>query len=130
MMLTFFVVAVITGTLTNRIAKRERLLRLREHRMELLYEVVQGIAAARTKEQCALFVAGKLSPVLGGDCAVFFKGLKGDLEKVTNSMSAFELDEKELAVAKWAFDSGKPAGWSTDTLSAVTGNLPAFNRFG
>lgn len=118
MMLTFFVVAVITGTLTNRISKREHLLRVREHRMEFLYEIVQGIAAARTKEQCALQVVDRLSAALDGECTVLIKSLKGNLEKIGDPSSLIDLDEKELAVAKWAFDSGKPAGWSTDTLSS------------
>jgi two-component system sensor histidine kinase KdpD len=31
------------------------------------------------------------------------------------------LDEKERAVAQWAFDHGRPSGWSTDTLPAAEG---------
>ena len=119
MFVTYFVVAVITGALTNRIRKRERLLRTREHRMELLYSIVQEIATARDKESCSKRVAERLSAALDGECAVLLKSKGRDLEKITiPAIWGWSVD-KDWAVAKWTFDSRKPAGWSTDTLPSA-----------
>jgi two-component system sensor histidine kinase KdpD len=119
MFVTYFVVAVTTGVLTSRIRKRERLLRTREHRMELLYDIVQEIATVRGKERCALVVTKRLSTELDGECVVLLKSKKGCLESINTAVTPGTSSEKDLAVAKWAFDNKKPAGWSTDTLPSA-----------
>jgi two-component system, OmpR family, sensor histidine kinase KdpD len=119
MLVTYFVVAVITGALTNRIRKRECLLRAREHRMELLYNIFREIATARDKESCSKIVANHLSIALDGECAVLLKSKGGDLEKATIPLVSGWSVDKDWAVAKWAFDNKKPAGWSTDTLPST-----------
>ena len=43
--------------------------------------------------------------------------MNGKLKVDESRLYGLSLDEKETAVAMWAFEAGKSAGWSTDTLS-------------
>jgi two-component system sensor histidine kinase KdpD len=119
MFVTYFGVAVITGMLANRIKRRESLLRIREHRMELLYDIVQEIATARDKEGSSRAVADRLMTALECDCVIILKLIDDTLSQKTIPPSATLSVEKDWAVAKWAFDNKKPAGWSTDTLPSA-----------
>lgn len=117
MCLAFFVVAVITGFLTNRIKFHERVIREREERTNILYEVLQDIAAATEKTEFLNKVLERTGTILNGNCAVILKNSSGSLDFSEAKSYSIRLEEKDRAVAQWSFEKGKPAGWSTDTLA-------------
>ena len=117
----YFMTAVTTGTLTYRIRKRERMLRLREERTRALYEIVQLMAAGGDKAAVMTEVAAKLGTVLNGACSMVPVSADGGLQRRTLPVRPWCSDDKEWAVAQWAFEHGQSAGWSTDTLSSAAG---------
>ena len=117
MCLVYVVVAGITGLLTNRIRFQERSLREREERTQALFEVSQDIASSATIRQALLRITDRVGKLLGGRCAVYLVNKKGQL----HSDFAGSLTEKEYAVAQWALDNQRAAGWSTDTLADAGG---------
>jgi two-component system, OmpR family, sensor histidine kinase KdpD len=116
MCVAYLTAALITGTLTNRIRWRENMLRLREERTEALYDIVRSIVGARTESELATAVAEKIGTSLNGECMILLQDYEGKLGQLTPASSGCTIEEKEIAVAQWAFDNRKTAGWSTDTL--------------
>ncbi|MGZ3742510.1 MAG: ATP-binding protein [Pseudobdellovibrionaceae bacterium] len=120
--LSYFIVAVTTGYLTFRIRKHEKIFQEREERTQFLYEYTKDLAAGGDKEVYLAKVTEKLSNVLKGQCGFI---LKDEDEKLNFNVIASEfmkLSEKEQAVALWALENGKAAGWGTE-------NLPSSRNF-
>lgn len=117
MCVAFFVVALITGFLTNRIRYHERLIREREERTNILYQVLQDIASATEKSEFLSKVTQRVGEMLDADCGVLLKSVTGVLEFDEAKSYHVELTVKDCAVAQWCFEHSKAAGWSTETLS-------------
>jgi two-component system, OmpR family, sensor histidine kinase KdpD len=119
MTIVYFLVALIAGTLTHRMRSRERLLRREEERLQVLYELVREIAGSGRRKDYLQNVTTRLGKYLNGHCGVLLKDEQGDLVPSTPLPGGEPLNEKNQAVARWALDNGKPAGWSTDTLASA-----------
>ncbi len=131
MCISFFVVALITGFLTNRIRFHEKVMREREERTNVLYEVLQDIARATEKSDFLEKVTQRMGALLGAQCGVVLKsnvnsGIEANsnlqfLDRTADERSySMDLSEKDRAVAQWCFDNKKSAGWSTDTLNQAS----------
>jgi two-component system, OmpR family, sensor histidine kinase KdpD len=116
MCVAYLTAALITGTLTNRIRWRENMLRLREERTEALYDIVRAIVGARGESELATAVAEKIGASLNGECMILLQDNDDKSGQLTPASSSWTIEEKELAVARWAYDNRRVAGWSTDTL--------------
>lgn len=116
MVFAYFAVASITGYLTSRVKSHERVLREREDRANALYEISQDIAGSRGKTEFLTKIVDRAGRLLDGDCGVLLGGPDGKLQLAPKAYAPL-MSEKEAAVATWAFDSRKAAGWSTDTLA-------------
>ncbi len=121
MCIAYLLAAATTGTLTYRIRRREGMLRLREERTRILYDIVRLMAAGRDKKVFMSEVAEKLGTVLNGECSVVPSTQDKGLERLTFPSRRWCTDDKEWAVAQWAFEHGQAAGWSTDTLPSAAG---------
>lgn len=113
----FILSALVIGGLRDRMRKIEWLLRAREEKTQALYSIVKEIANARSSSQLLEGVKGQLENILKGRCEVIL--MEPDKEHFYIGSSELVNDEKEKAVAYWAFKNGKLAGWSTDILPAV-----------
>jgi two-component system sensor histidine kinase KdpD len=116
MCIAYFVAAATTGTLTHRIRHRERLIRRRENQTQVLYDVVRALVSRPDRMDAMRAAAKRLGEVLNAECWVVPVTLSGDLDR--SAMLALDPvnDDKEWAVAQWAFQQRRAAGWSTDTL--------------
>jgi two-component system sensor histidine kinase KdpD len=119
LILIYLLTALVTGYLTSRIRSHERLLREREDRTNTLFEVSQDIAGSENKNEFLLKINLRVGRLLDGECGVILATQERALliSEIKNYSPQPALSEKENAVAVWAFESGKIAGWSTETLS-------------
>lgn len=117
MCVAFFVIALITGFLTNRIRFHEKVIREREDRTNVLYEVLQDIANSTEKSDFLSKVTKRVGTLLNAECGVVLRSPSGKLEFDAQQEYSVGLVEKDQAVAQWSFDNKKLAGWSTETLS-------------
>lgn len=85
-----------------------------DHYSQTVYEIVQVIAGAPSTPEMFKEFKEKVCSVLEGSCEIFLKNDKQTLENL-NILK----DEKEKAVALWAFSHGKEAGFSTSTLPSA-----------
>ncbi len=114
---SYFIVASIVGYLTNRNKSNENLIREREERTNVLFEVSQDITSSHDKEEFLTKIIARVDRLLNGACGVILRSRDGKLLTEVRKKYNIPLDEKERAVATWSFNAGKPAGWSTDTLA-------------
>jgi two-component system sensor histidine kinase KdpD len=117
MVLSFFVTGLVGGLLTSRIRKQEVILQNREQRTRLLYELSQSLAEAKSIEDIKETLASVVDRQFGGHCTVFFAGPNGRVDWQRGHGK--QLGEKDIAVAQWAYENNRPAGWSTQTLAAA-----------
>lgn len=113
----FFLAALITGELRNRMKKRQDLLGKKERSTRAIYEIVREIGTAPTSAQLFKGVKERLGSILQGSCEIIVRTLEGEMR--FEEGSSIEQDEKEKAVASWVFKKGKEAGWSTTALPSV-----------
>lgn len=119
MLIMYLVTALVTGVLTGRIRYREKLLESREKRSQTLYDITQIIADAPNIKTCLERISAKLTELLGVKIGISLVDADGHLGQfISNSFWSLDND-KEKAVADWAFKYGQSAGWSTNTLPAA-----------
>ncbi len=117
MFCAYFVVASISGYLTMRTGRQDRLLRQREVRTEELYDFARALIEIGSLEELSAEVDRRTQRLFQSRSriVVCHPNRKSLLRPGPDRQIA--LDENEWAVATWAFEHGKIAGWSTDTLS-------------
>jgi len=114
MLLSFFVTAIVGGLLTSRIRRQEEILRGREQRAQNLYELSKGLSEGRELNQIVAILTSTIEKQFGGQAIALLEDERGHLENLHDH----DVSPKDLAVARWVFEHGKSAGWSTQTLSA------------
>jgi two-component system sensor histidine kinase KdpD len=112
------VVSLLISTLAAQVRAQADAARQRERRTQVLYATSRDLAAARTVEEVAHVVARHVSDVFRGPAGAFAPGPDGALRVASGAAPAE--GSREAAVAKWAFDHGKPAGLGTDTLPGAS----------
>ncbi len=127
MLVAFFVAAAVIGHLTSRLASKEKILISREERAITLYGVTKEIAAAQSAEAVIKSGVERLREVLSGDIGVFGKSKFDGGPLIPALCNTLRPDEKDLTVASWVLQHGKPAGRFTDTLSAAQGTYLPIN---
>jgi two-component system sensor histidine kinase KdpD len=115
MSVVYILTALVTGYLTSKIRRDERLLAVREARADTMHRITTIIAGASDRRACIEEIEREVSVILPGKCKVIVKAEKIAFDETLRQ--TITGDEKELSVAMWAYEKGETAGWSTDTLS-------------
>jgi two-component system, OmpR family, sensor histidine kinase KdpD len=115
----YFVVALVTGTLTARLRAQEIAGVRGERRATALYTLARELSAARTLDDVLKTVVEQMSRALDSDVAVLLPDSSRRLSPRPYPGDQQALSEKEVAVAAWAFQKGKMAGRFTDTLPSA-----------
>jgi two-component system sensor histidine kinase KdpD len=120
LMFIYFSTTTIIGILTSRIHKQDEVLKLRENKVQHLYEIEREIANARNYQYLRLNVTSHLQSMFNGRFDILVKK-EGENQLIFDSQLPLLQQEKEQAVAQWVLQNGKIAGWSTSTLPSVKG---------
>ena len=116
MLITYFAIATVTGTLTARIRAREKAVRSREERATALYSLTRDLSNAPNQDEVAKAAVANVRKFFTAEVAVFLSDPDGDVFTEAHPASTFTVDEKEFGVAAWVYWNEKKAGKSTDTL--------------
>jgi len=114
-------VGLLIATLTQRLKGEALHSVARERRTSALYEVTRAMAKSRGRQEIADAAADRIRDDFHVDVAVLAPNERGRLTPLTRSRSHFENDHQEWPVAQWAFDNGKFAGSTTETLPSAKG---------
>ncbi len=114
----YFLIAMVTGTLTAEIRRKEEIVRLREMRAVALYNMSRELAAADSVDVIARIAVEQIGQIFDADVALF---LLADEKLQLHKSSRWQADEKEKSVALWVTQNRKPAGKFTDNLPHAQG---------
>lgn len=119
LVIIYFIIAGIMGILTSRMHEQEQLLQKNEEKIKSLYEIQKECAIASNFQNFRLNVSKKLTDIFPGNFDILTKNQDNQL--IFDSRLPFLREEKEKIVARWVFQHGEIAGWSTNTLSSAKG---------
>lgn len=119
LVIIYFFVAAIMGTMTSRMREQDQFLHKREENTERLYEIERDIANATNLQYLRLNVCSRLENMFPGKFDILTKS--PDNQLIIDSQLPLLKEEKERAAADWVFQNGKVGGWSTDTLPSTEG---------
>ncbi len=109
----YFIIAIVTGTLTSRIRINKEAVRQREARAAALYAMSRSLASADSTDAIAAIAVREIDRIFDADTAVY---LNAAGFPVLHPASGFTPDAKEESVVRWVAENRKPAGRFTDTL--------------
>jgi two-component system, OmpR family, sensor histidine kinase KdpD len=110
----YFVIALLIGNLTARLRTQERQAKQNADRSMALYTLAREIATAKTGDQVLAAGVAQIGQAFGARVAVVMPDEHGGTQ--LHGISTLPLSEKEMSVARWAYEHGKPSGKFTDTL--------------
>jgi two-component system, OmpR family, sensor histidine kinase KdpD len=112
-----FTVGVVVSTLVAKARAQAEAVQAREAQTVSLYALSRDLAVAADLETIAGSVVRHVGDSLEAQAAVLLPGAPG--LTVLCATPGLALEEKERAVAQWAFHNGRAAGAGTDTLSSA-----------
>lgn len=118
----FMWVALITGTLSDRLKKQVNYSRQREVSISALYSLSRDIAAVDNLDAVLDCIVSNVSKTLEGQVVLLLPNEQAQLVLRKDSGLNNFLDIHELSVATWVYERGLKAGIGTETL----GNSKAF----
>ena len=119
-----FAVMLVTGllisALTDNMRRQTELARRRERRTAALFALSRELAVIPEKKRLLETATSQIAEVFASDCWMLLADEGGHLAAAAAAQEA-TLDEKEMAVADWAFHHNEPAGATTNTLASARG---------
>jgi two-component system sensor histidine kinase KdpD len=119
MLIMFFIIALLNGTLTSRIRRQEKKIRIREERTEALYQLTRNLTMISGIEEVSRVVVKYIKKYFNLDCAIILKNNLSQLDSQLIDESVIKLTKNELSIAYWAFRHSLKAGKFTDTLPST-----------
>jgi two-component system, OmpR family, sensor histidine kinase KdpD len=118
LVLLYFIVAIVSGTLTARIRNHEVAARDREYTSRSLYRLVSELSSVENVDEIVRFGISTINAAFHVSTSLYVCGVAGDaLPQMPHPLSTFNNNtEKERSVAEWVFRNKKPAGQGTGTL--------------
>jgi two-component system sensor histidine kinase KdpD len=121
----YFLVALATGQLTTRLRLQQQAERQRERRVSALYQLTRELAGANDFPQVLSVAVREVGAAFDADVALMLPDPDANQGLVPYPAGLWVLDQKEEAVAAWAFQHDQPAGRFTETLPQGAGlHLP------
>ena len=111
-------IAIVISGLTVRIREQAAFARERESRTAALYAMSRELATADSRGRLIEAAGRQIGDAFMAAAQIFLPDADGQLEAPVGA-TAYPVDEKELAVARWTMKQGQMAGLGTDTLPAA-----------
>ena len=112
--LVFFIVPIVTPNLSSKLHEKEKFLKKRERRLELLYELSQEIVNNPDFERVMFKLAKYIGNYFNSEAMLFI--YDGEQE-TSNIYPNRDLDINEQEITSWVINNGIAAGKGTDTFS-------------
>ncbi|WP_099864584.1 sensor histidine kinase [Pararhizobium haloflavum] len=112
----FLAVAIVTGNLAARLRTQIAAQRAITKRTSNLYEFSRKIASVAALDDVIWAAVHHVASTLQCASLILMPDEKGQLEVIGGFPPEDRLDIKDRGAAKWAWENGEPAGWSSSTL--------------
>lgn len=120
MLIMFFFIALLNGTLTSRVKGQEKKSRIREERTHALYRLSREMTQASNVTAVTGLALAYIEKYFRVKSQVLLKNEQGLLECSGKSSTQADLSENDYSVADWVFKHSVKAGKFTDTLPTGT----------
>ena len=117
---TMLVVGLVVSTLTLRVRRQAESAVAREQHTAALYALTRELGGARSVRAIAQVAVRNAGAAFGAQVAVLLADGTGHVAPLLGLEGALAVDEREAAVASWAFAHAEPAGLGTSTLPAAS----------
>ena len=114
-LLVLAVVALLVGTLAARLRRQVQTSRQREQRLEILNRLSRTLAGTAGSHLLAVAAQQEVASVFGRPVRIYLPH-RSMLEPVVSTTGEEAASTHQMAVATWAFEHGRAAGNTTDTL--------------
>jgi two-component system, OmpR family, sensor histidine kinase KdpD len=119
MLIMFFIIALLNGTLTSRVRRQEKKIRIREERTHALYQLTRELTMAAGFDEVSKIAVRYIQKYFNLDCAIILKNDQNQLDNQVQKGTNIKLTENEFSIAAWVFRHSAIAGKHTDTLPST-----------
>ncbi|MDR3652434.1 MAG: sensor histidine kinase KdpD [Paludibacter sp.] len=116
LLVMFFIIAMLNGTLTSRVRRQEKKIRIREERTNALYQLTKDLNSVSGYDDVIKVAADYISRYFKLDCCVVVKNDSNQLEVKKIENSGIELTDNEMSIVSWVEKNAIKAGKFTNTL--------------
>jgi two-component system, OmpR family, sensor histidine kinase KdpD len=120
MLVLYILLAVTSGWMTGKLKANERLLSVRERRLELLNTLATELAGTPGLGETARKSVAFLEDAFDARVFLLMRDKAGDLEPVPPGPLPAELGERELTAARHCLQTGRRSGRGTDAMGSST----------
>jgi two-component system sensor histidine kinase KdpD len=119
MFIMFFIIALLNGTLTSRVRRQEKKIRIREERTEALYQLTRNLTLISGVEEVSRIAVKYIKKYFDLDCAIILKDDLTQFDGQIRHKTEIKLTKNELSIAYWTFRHSAKAGKHTETLPST-----------
>jgi two-component system sensor histidine kinase KdpD len=116
LLVMFFIIAMLNGTLTSRVRRQEKKIRIREERTNALYQLTKDLNSVSGYDDVIKVAADYINRYFKLDCCVVVKNDSNQLEVKKIENSNIELADNEMSIVSWVEKNAIKAGKYTNTL--------------
>lgn len=119
MLIMFFIIALLNGTLTSRVRRQEKKIRIREERTEALYQLTRNLTLISGVDEVSRIAVKYVKKYFDLDCAIILKDDLSQFDGQIKHETEIKLTKNEMSIAYWAFRHSAKAGKHTETLPST-----------
>lgn len=112
----FFIIALLNGTLTSRVRRQEKKIRIREERTNALYQLTKDLNTISGFDDVIKVAADFINRYFKLECCIVVKNDSNQLEVKSIDNSTIQLTENEKSIVNWVEKNSMKAGKFTNTL--------------
>ena len=116
LLVMFFIVALVNGTLTSRVRRQEKKIRIREERTHALYQLTKDLNSVSGFDDVIKIAYDFINRYFKLECSIVVKNDMNQLEVMTVENSTIKLTESEMSIVNWVEKNSMKAGNFTNTL--------------
>ena len=116
LLVMFFIVALVNGTLTSRVRRQEKKIRVREERTHALYQLTKDLNSVSGFDEVIKIAYDFINRYFKLECSIVVKNDVNQLEVMSNENSTIQLTESEMSIIHWVEKNSMKAGNLTSTL--------------
>ncbi|HZW38072.1 MAG TPA: sensor histidine kinase KdpD [Ignavibacteriaceae bacterium] len=116
MFILFFIVASVSGYLSTKVRTQQALLRVKENRVSILYNLSRRLNGALNINDISEIMVDELNKTFSAGIVILFAESEKKLKSKTHPASTFEVNDYEWLYAQMAFSLKQTTGRFTDTL--------------
>jgi two-component system, OmpR family, sensor histidine kinase KdpD len=112
----FFIIALLNGTLTSRVRRQEKKIRVREERTHALYQLTKDLNSISGFDDVIKVADDFINRYFKLRCCIVVKNDLNQLEVKSLESSDIRLTESEMSIVNWVEKNSMKAGKFTNTL--------------